>query len=191
MMLSAVRRDDTPESVYAGLMASRRGEPVEVHLAQIIASWSLGQGAMPDWLGLDEMAFRLMMARHFPGADIEQVVRHGRPLAFDRHDEREELHSLLLEHRTGTSSSEAWMAGIVTVGCLGSDHLWQDLGLWSRADLSQLMLDNFAPLALRNDKNMKWKRFLYKQLCESEGIYVCRSPSCEVCVDYSKCFVPS
>lgn len=190
-MLSAARSDESPESVYAGLMATRRGESVEVPLAQIIASWSLGQGVMPDWLGLDEMAFRLMMARHFPGTNVERVVRHGRPLAFDRHDEREELHSLLLEHRTGTSTSEIWMAGIVTVGCLGNDHLWQDLGLWSRADLSQLMLDNFAPLARRNDKNMKWKRFLYKQLCESEGIYVCRSPSCEVCIDYAKCFVPS
>jgi nitrogen fixation protein NifQ len=50
------------------------------------------------------------------------------------------------------------------------------------------MMDNFEPLALRNDKDMKWKKFLYKQLCEAEGIYVCRAPSCEVCVDYDNCF---
>jgi nitrogen fixation protein NifQ len=80
------------------------------------------------------------------------------------------------------------MVEILIAGCMGNDHLWQDLGLWQRADLSKLMLDNFEPLALRNNKDMKWKKFLYKQLCEAEGIYVCRSPSCEVCVDYDNCF---
>jgi nitrogen fixation protein NifQ len=49
---------------------------------------------------------------------------------------------------------------------------------------------NFPSLAARNDKNMKWKKFFYKQLCDAEGIYVCRSPSCEVCVDYAQCFAP-
>ncbi|MFM8444786.1 MAG: nitrogen fixation protein NifQ, partial [Methylococcus sp.] len=33
-----------------------------------------------------------------------------------------------------------------------------------------------------------WKKFLYKQLCEAEGIYVCRAPSCGECVDYADCF---
>ena len=50
------------------------------------------------------------------------------------------------------------------------------------------MHDNFRPLAEQNTKDMKWKKFLYKQLCIGEGIYVCRAPSCEVCVDYAACF---
>jgi nitrogen fixation protein NifQ len=37
---------------------------------------------------------------------------------------------------------------------------------------------------------MKWKKFLYRQLCLEEGIYVCRAPSCEVCKDYDLCFGP-
>lgn len=188
-MLNTVEADESLASVYAGLMAQRRGEPVEENLARILASWSLGRGVLPDWLGLGELAYRQLMAHHFPGIDPDRLACFGRAPVSDRLDEQEELQSLLLTNRSGVSRSEKWMAGIVTAGCLGSDHLWQDLGLWSRADLSKLMLDHFAPLALRNDKNMKWKRFLYKQLCESEGIYVCRSPSCEVCVDYAKCFV--
>ena len=52
------------------------------------------------------------------------------------------------------------------------------------------MLDNIAPLARRNGKDMKWKKFLYKQLCDTEGIYTCRAPSCEVCADYQNCFGP-
>jgi nitrogen fixation protein NifQ len=47
---------------------------------------------------------------------------------------------------------------------------------------------NFPELAAKNDKDMKWKKFLYKQLCEAEGLYLCRAPSCEVCIDYPKCF---
>lgn len=80
------------------------------------------------------------------------------------------------------------MADIVSAGCQGSDHLWQDLGLWNRAELTALMRDSFAPLAARNDKDMKWKKFLYRQLCAAEGLYICRSPSCETCVDYRECF---
>lgn len=187
-MLSAVKADESLASIYTALMAQRRGEPVEENLARMLASWSLGRGVLPDWLGLGELRYRQLMARHFPGIDPDRLSHFGRPLAPDRDDEQGELLSLLLAHRSGITSSEKWIAGIVTAGCLGSDHLWQDLGLWSRPDLTRLMLDHFAPLARRNDRNMKWKRFLYKQLCESEGIYVCRSPSCEVCIDYANCF---
>ena len=38
----------------------------------------------------------------------------------------------------GESPSEVWMAQVVSAGCMGSAHLWQDLGLWSRPDLTQL-----------------------------------------------------
>lgn len=80
------------------------------------------------------------------------------------------------------------MASIVATACMGLDHLWQDLGLWSRNELSALLHTNFPILAARNIRDMKWKKFLYKQLCEREGIYVCRAPSCDVCADYALCF---
>jgi nitrogen fixation protein NifQ len=64
------------------------------------------------------------------------------------------------------------------------------LGLWARSDLSALIGFNFPELAARNVHDMKWKKFLYKQLCEAEGIYICRAPSCSVCVDYHKCYGP-
>ena len=82
------------------------------------------------------------------------------------------------------------MAEIVTTACMGGDHLWQDLGLHSREYLSRLMTENFPSLAAKNVHDMKWKKFLYKQLCEKEGINTCRSPSCEYCVDYLSCFGP-
>jgi nitrogen fixation protein NifQ len=176
------------DDIYSALMASRRGEAIEETLARMLASWHQGQGAMPQWLGMGEAEYLRMMAYHFPAIDAHSLVSTREGVDLERTDELEDLRKLLLSQRSGVSESELWMAEMVIVGCLGSDHLWQDLGLWQRADLSKLMLQNFRPLAVRNDKDMKWKKFLYKQLCEAEGIYVCRSPSCEVCADYDNCF---
>ncbi len=180
----------TPQDIYDALMAVRRGHPVEETLARILSSWSLGYGAMPIWLGLGEERFCGMLATHFPGLDPDWLPGFGLAVDPRRGEEMDDLHRLLMANRTRGSEIEALMADIVVAGCLGSDHLWQDLGLWRRADLSRLMQDNFATLAARNDRDMKWKKFLYKQLCETEGIYTCRAPSCEVCTDYGNCFGP-
>jgi nitrogen fixation protein NifQ len=188
MMNLPAMKTETLDAVYTRLMAARRGDPVEETLARILASWHLGEGTMPQWLGMGETRFRAMMARHFPGIALETIVTARKDVDPERTEELEDLRKLLLSQLSGRSESEAWLVEIVIAGCMGSDHLWQDLGLWERADLSKLMMDNFEPLALRNDKDMKWKKFLYKQLCEAEGIYVCRAPSCEVCVDYDNCF---
>ncbi len=102
--------------------------------------------------------------------------------------ELDDLRTLLQQNLSQPRTESGWMTEILCAGCTGNDHLWQDLGLWSRKDLSALMHDNFRPLAERNTQDMKWKKFLYKQLCIGEGIYVCRAPSCEVCVDYAACF---
>jgi nitrogen fixation protein NifQ len=184
------RAVSTPQEVYAALMSARRGDSVEESLARMIASWSLGRGAMPQWLGLSRVRFQDLMARHFPGFDIEAFHGCGEPLDPDRWEEMGDLHSLLMQNLTDDAREHVMMADIVIAGCMGPDHLWQDLGLWERADLSRMMLTHFRPLALRNDRDMKWKKFLYKQLCETEGIYTCRAPSCQVCADYSACFGP-
>ncbi|MEW8013713.1 MAG: nitrogen fixation protein NifQ [Candidatus Sedimenticola endophacoides] len=190
MNLPARKATHTVEDVYARLMASRRGEPVEDTLARILSSWFCGEGAMPRWLGMPPEQFTRMVEHHFPGSDAYMFDALGREVPEVRLDEMADLHKLLVQSRTGNSYSELWMADVLVAGCLGDDHLWQDLGLWSRVDLSHLMKENFGPLAARNNKDMKWKKFLYKQLCETEGIYTCRAPSCEVCADYQNCFGP-
>jgi len=130
------------------------------------------------------------MAYHFPGATLPTFVFLSPTIREERTDERDDLVRLMLSHEAGASPSEVWMAHILAAGCMASDHLWSDLGLWSRAGLTELMRRNFPALVARNIKDMKWKRFLYKQLCETGGIYTCRAPSCEVCDDYPGCFGP-
>ncbi len=177
--------DATVRGVHSHLMAYAHGRVNDDPLACMFATWRSGGGALPDWMGLCPEDFKVMMNHHFPGVPYE-YPEAGHAVPVDRHDEVDELYKLMVMHRANQSVSEAWVAKIVAFGCMGSDHLWQDLGLWSRPDLTGLMNRNFP--TLRNEKNMKWKKYLYKQLCEAEGIYTCRSPSCEVCVDYQACF---
>ncbi len=187
---SQVSQFITPEQVYERLMLARQGYEIEDTLARMLASWTCGEGALPDWLGLTEENYLRMMEKHFPTFDPTELDNPEIPLDLERMDEVDDLRKLLLQSCPDTDESKLWMLDILIAGCLGNDHLWQDLGLWERADLSKLMLQNFAPLAERNVKDMKWKKFLYKQLCEAEGIYTCRAPSCEVCTDYDVCFGP-
>lgn len=173
--------------LYGLLMARAGGLPNDDLFARMLFSQAVGMGALPPGLGLASAEFAVLMARHFPSFLLPAHLAVP-ALEAERHAERDELLTLLREHCAGLDDSERWMAEIVTAACMGGDHLWQDLGLWSRVDLSRLMTQNFPALAAKNNRDMKWKKFLYKQLCDREGVVVCRSPSCEVCADYAKCF---
>jgi nitrogen fixation protein NifQ len=174
--------------LYAELMVHAAGLPNDELFAQMISSQINGTGALPPGLGLDEKEFSRLLSTHFPR--VELVIRHAENIADPRALERDDVLGLLLSHRAHKNMSEQWMAEIVTAACMASDHLWQDLGLWSRDYLSRLMKLNFPALAAKNVHDMKWKKFIYKQLCEQEGINACRSPSCEYCADYLNCFGP-
>jgi nitrogen fixation protein NifQ len=118
----------------------------------------------------------------------------GIPLlgAYDqaRKEEKEELYQLLMANRSKSEAESGWMAELVAISSLGNNHLWQDMGLPSRRQLSTVMQNYFGPLAARNDRDMKWKKFFYKQLCDQEELRSCRAPSCGDCCDYEPCFGP-
>ena len=179
---------DHNSGLYVELMSHAAGLPNDEVLAQMITSQIAGVGSLPPGLGLEEKDFSELLALHFP--DVELVMRNAENIEDPRALERDDVLGLLLEHRAHRYMSEQWMAEIVTMACMANDHLWQDLGLWSREYLSRLMKQNFPSLAAKNVHDMKWKKFLYKQLCEQEGINACRAPSCEYCTDYLKCFGP-
>jgi nitrogen fixation protein NifQ len=48
----------------------------------------------------------------------------------------------------------------------------------------------FPALVAKNSQDMKWKKFLYRELCQREDILICKSPSCAVCTDLPLCFGP-
>ncbi|MDG4554454.1 MAG: nitrogen fixation protein NifQ [Candidatus Competibacter sp.] len=189
--LTAPVDTDPRREPYGILMSHRRGLPNDDTLARMLATQVMGGGALPANLGLEFTDFEALLARHFPGASRPVAPPRPTPRWDSRLvEELGELIHLLQRYRAGRDQSEHWLSVIVATGCMSNDHLWEDLGLWSRRDLSALMQRNFPTLAAKNDHDMKWKKFLYKQLCIQEGVYLCRAPSCAVCGDYSHCFGP-
>jgi nitrogen fixation protein NifQ len=105
-------------------------------------------------------------------------------------DEFEDVVRLLLEHRSDDSRDTRWLAHALATASMYEDHLWQDLRLPNRQMLTELLLQHFTMLALRNVANMRWKKLFYKQSCEQAEISICRSPVCSTCCDYHLCFGP-
>lgn len=174
--------------LFTKLMAHSREVPNDLPLAQILASLYSGESLMPDYLGLCETDFYQLIQRHFAAVELPELPKSQPTMHPNRLPERQDLCDLLLKKRRDDDVEREWIANIITAGCMGDNHLWQDLGLFSRAELSELFLYNFPKLFSENYNNMKWKKFLYRQLCHQEGAYLCRSPTCETCADYSNCF---
>lgn len=164
---------------------SAAADPLRPILASMLAGRSLHQGVLSATLGLPEVAFQTLWASFFPGEHLN--LQDGPSLDML---ELDDLRKLLLEYRAGVTESEVWMAHIVAYGCSGRNHLWQDLGLADRSELSTLMTQAFPSLAALNTGDMKWKKFIYRHYCSTEGIYVCPAPSCSECSDHAKCFSP-
>ncbi len=183
----------TREASWSWLMGHAETESRCADLyARMLASLLAHESAMPLRLGMSEEAFAAMLARHFPGVDVAPFATLGEDLDAMRSDEYDELITLYGAHLSdGMAADEAaWAGAVLAAGCMGGDHLWQDMGFWSRADLSAFIGEHFQPLADKNNMDMKWKRFFYKQLCAQDGVYTCRAPSCQVCADYQNCFGP-
>jgi len=190
---------------FERLMAVAVGGETDRHLAHLILGPRLGLGCLPLDLGLQPEAFAQLVERRFPylcapelraclapapaqAQRLEARSALREELCRLRDDEREELVALLDEYRVPDAPAE--LSLIIATGCLGGDHLWRDLGFPHRGTLSDLMRLAYPELKALNHRDMKWKRFFYKQLCERGGGYVCRAPSCDRCSAYSDCFGP-
>lgn len=181
---------DARTSLHQHLMDHALGYANDALLAHLLAGWALGQGSLPAHLGLGPEWFARLVARHFPALRWQPPADSAAcPDPEQRALEHEDLVRLLTQYADREVEGSFALARIVAAGCLGSDHLWQDLGLPARRDLTTLMQRNFPRLAAENTQDMRWKKFLYRRLCEQEGLVACRSPSCEACCDYSACFV--
>ena len=165
-------------------------------IAQILTSQRQGSSCLPFYLGLDREQFyvaidcclstRMLLNDGYLDACNDEDVRQV--LLEQRQEEAGELYALLTDYRLGEHESELWIAQIIVAGCMGGGHLWHDLGLQNRTMLNELLNGNFPALAQMNSQDMKWKKFLYRQLCERGGDYICRAPSCQECQSFKDCF---
>jgi len=165
----------------------------------ILESYQTGKTALPLYMGLNQNGYdALLLAMGIELAmglesvpfsrEVEEKLRLRLELMNMRIGELEELEKLLVESLEPSIAFGNEMVTVLASACLGSQHLWRDLGMPERPRLTALFRDYFPLLHAKNVNNMRWKRFLYRQLCENGGDYVCRSPSCEECASYSECF---
>ena len=51
------------------------------------------------------------------------------------------------------------VSSVLTRACLRPDHLWRDLGLSGREDVTALLTRHYPGLAARNVRNLRWKQY--------------------------------
>jgi nitrogen fixation protein NifQ len=171
---------------------SGHGDPFDRHVFACAIVIGLADRRVPltEALGLSPTALANLMIAYFPDSWRElPAPSPGNGCGQDALEEPD-LRRLLLEHRSRGVVEEEWLATIIARRSLGANHLWQDLGLFGRDELNRLMQRHFSSLKRLNSGDMKWKKFLYRQLCARDGVAICKAPNCEVCSDVAVCFGP-
>lgn len=156
-------------------------------LASILAVAATEDSPLCQRTGLTPAELGKLMARWFPGAGVA-LTDCGDPRAQPEDDELAMVRDLLLANRSTDGDEGRWLAHMVARRAIEPSHLWEDLGLRNRAELSRLLNRHFAPLATRNTRGMRWKRFFYRMLCEDDGFVMCTTPVCTDCCDFENCF---
>jgi len=136
--------------------------------------------------GLSARQFGALVREFFPKAAAARLFAPGETV--ERAPEEDCLLELLERCTTSREPFQALLAAMIARRAQASNHLWQDLGLNNRGELSRLMTRHFKPLAARNTGDMKWKKFFYRIICADEGFSLCTAPSCAECDDFEDCF---
>ncbi len=171
--------------------ASSMDDAFDTHvLASMIAAAAMevdDGGSLADGLGISGSKLQSMIATYFPdGATLLDDLGLDQETAVE--DSEQSLRRLLQRSRSTPAPLSFVFSIIVARRATRPNHLWQDLGLSSRDDLSKLMQRHFAPLALRNSQDMKWKKFFYRLICQDADSRMCLAPSCSECSDFDGCF---
>ena len=144
--------------------------------------------AATEALGLSRPALARLIDRFLPERrDVVDALPAG-AAAGDDAIEEPDIRAYLLECRAGADEAEDWAAAIVARRSRQPNHLWQDMGFADRGELNLFLRRHFPELVRRNVRDMKWKKFLYRELCQRDGVLICKSPVCDACSDVADCF---
>lgn len=145
-----------------------------------------GLGCLPDRLGLSGAQIAALRDAWLPRAKLPDLDLPAPPMP----DDQRAIRTLILM-RAGTATAEArWLSAILARRALEPRHLWEDLGLPSRASLTAMIARHMPGLAQANSANMRWKKFFYRQICSDTAFALCLSPSCDACDERADCFAP-
>lgn len=172
-------------------MSAALAPPIALAIDSVarLAAIEIAEGAAHDYrdaLGLDweELA---ALAAWLP-ALAPSTTAFGAEKRPTPCDDEAALRELLRSQCVAPAPLASILSAIVARRSMREDHLWQDMGFPHRAALSQFIACAFPRLHAANDRDMKWKRFFYRALCEAEGFSLCAVPHCRDCTDFERCF---
>jgi nitrogen fixation protein NifQ len=148
---------------------------------------STSESSLAEALGISGKVLRGVIDQYFPGA-MDSLEAFGLDSTILVEEEEQSLRRLLQRSRSTSAPLSSLLAVLVARRTMRPNHLWQDLGLTNRSELSALMKRHFAPLALRNTHDMKWKKFFYRIICRDSSARRCVAPCCSECSDFNGCF---
>ncbi len=164
---------DVDRHLFACLLAMAAQEPYDTALA----------------LGLDNESLVSILGIYFPGIERSLLDPQAPATPVPPPERNDEILSILLAHLPNQSSiTSVWLARILAARTAHPGHLWVAMGLFERPELSVAIRRHLPSLAAANHQNMRWKRYLFKQLCDLNGGAMCKAPNCGVCSDYTLCF---
>ncbi|HZU65316.1 MAG TPA: nitrogen fixation protein NifQ [Novosphingobium sp.] len=176
-------------ALYAALVAAGQAagaDPFDCHVAAAILAMAAGEeaGAPAEGCGsgLDAGERAELSALLFGGA----ALAGPDPCAMPQQEQT--LRDILWMNAGSGSRLQRLLARMIARRALRPNHLWQDLGLAHRGELSALMQRHFPRLAARNAADMKWKKFFYRMMCNDAGFALCAAPVCSECDDFDACF---
>lgn len=144
-------------------------------------------------LGLSAGDIGAILIRYFSTFDSSRIAEYATFAESHPPESNEDVLKILLTHVPQEDNghprpASAWLAHVIAARAAHPGHLWTAMGLFERPQLSAAIRRHLPSLAAANDQNMRWKRFLYRQVCDLNGGVMCKSPNCGVCSDYAICF---
>lgn len=203
MSASPAARSDCPDTARelarALLRHARAGHPDTGFFATVLGK-RLAQKDLAG-CGLSSQELDAMLARLFPGvlasrdAALAALREQGAAYAaFGLDGAQAEftqwLRALLDAWRTPQADATPWVTSVLAHACLRPDHLWRDLGLSGREDVTALLARHYPGLMARNVRNLRWKQFLAYSAREHAGLPPAPAPGCPACEDYGACYPP-
>ena len=174
--------------------APRGAPPEDRHLFACLLAGATDTADSGADSGLDTHELADLLHLYFPEIDRGQIAwGHSLEGSVPNSPSDPELLGLLLAYLPRDADGRTpvpslWLARALAARATLPGHLWRAMGLFSRPELTAAIRRHLPALAAANAQGMRWKRFLYKQLCERNGGMMCKAPECGACSDYAQCF---
>jgi nitrogen fixation protein NifQ len=141
-------------------------------------------------LGLSARQLADLAARHFTSGAALAPLRLAGPVEATHAAYADSMRAFLVSHAAQGVDPEdvRCLAAIVAHACLRPDHLWRDLGLSGRDDVTRMLERYFPALVARNVEGLRWKKLLARELAIATGAAPGPAPGCPGCEDFGFCF---